>query len=582
MLDLVDNSYSSVCTVPGTVQYIDTVDRRMIDCNSHNMSKLLLPVSIINNQQHRTLQDSAIKKSVIMSLMKTIISRLSTSTRSKSYGIGSKQIISIQSKEILCRTFHLTAAIHNSNINEDDDNKEIDPMEASREWVPPRRPLSGDLGRSDAYATKTPKNKRVNTPSSVEMDNNDIMKQIENHENTGENVQFVDLDNIYLDELENNKISFISSAGDVDFFDDDDDDDDESIWEEIDDDDEQGANMLERDEKLMNEMLKAFDIDDEDLKDISSEMIEKRLQQVQSNMKDKQSSSSSSSQYNKPDFINEENSQLDDFLKQQNEEGMKQNKSLNKSSNRPDWLSTRRSRLSPTHMLTPDESSRARSLDEEIPVIKNTLLSSKEIVSCLTNLGADNVQLVIPDKKTLPFLGWQGLIIATGSSFSHIRVLTDAIVTNLQKRNLAKRGVIGALYGSEGGEDTITSKKRRRGMPKKMDDGWICVDCGNFIIHVQDDLTRRSIDLESLWSPGKRGKAGRELRALDTSDVDAVDEYIVKNPVPDEYTESLIDVSSDFWSDGQNRGGLGLAKKQSGRWTPSSNEKRKHKNRGKR
>lgn len=59
MLDLVDNSYSTVqyvlqYSMYSTVQYIDTVDRRMIDCNSHNMSKLLLPVSIINYQQSTT------------------------------------------------------------------------------------------------------------------------------------------------------------------------------------------------------------------------------------------------------------------------------------------------------------------------------------------------------------------------------------------------------------------------------------------------------------------------------------------------------------------------------------------------
>ena len=181
-------------------------------------------------------------------------------------------------------------------------------------------------------------------------------------------------------------------------------------------------------------------------------------------------------------------------------------------------------------------------------------------------------------------------MVATGTSYSHIRILTDALVNNLRKRDLAKGGVVGALYGSEGGDDP-SSARRRRGLPKKVNDGWIAVDCGNFVVHVQDDVTRRSIDLEGLWSPDieQRGRAGHELRSLDLSDEEAVDEYIAKNPVPDEYTESLIDVSSgDFWGDGQQmRGGLGNntassrygGKAKSGRWTPNSNETRKLKNR---
>ena len=283
------------------------------------------------------------------------------------------------------------------------------------------------------------------------------------------------------------------------------------------------------------------------------------------------------------DFINEEYSELDEFIKEQNKvSSSKQQNDEDENSAAPDWLKTRRTKLFPSDMMTPEESQNARSIDGDIPIIKGVLLTSDEIILCLNNLGALDTKLVVPDEETLPYLGWNGVIVATGSSYSHIRVLTDAIVRNLRKRDLAQKGIIGAMFGSEGGEDT-SSMRRRRGLPKRMDDGWIAVDCGNYIVHVQNEITRDSIDLEGLWSPGERGKAGRELRKVNPNDEEAVDEYVANNPVPDEYSKSLIDISGDFWGDGQMRGGLGLignnTGKKSGRWTPISNEKRKFKNR---
>lgn len=258
---------------------------------------------------------------------------------------------------------------------------------------------------------------------------------------------------------------------------------------------------------------------------------------------------------------------------------------LESSKEAPDWLSTRRAKLSNPKamgMMTPSDA-RKRRREPDIPVVKNTLLSSDEIINSLVNGGAQDVKLIVPEDELKSYFGWDGMIIATASSYTHIRVLTDVIVHSLRKRNLAELGVVGAKYGSEGGEDPTMSARARRkrnlGSGKKTDDGWMSVDCQNFIVHVQDEVTRTSVDLEGLWKPGS--EQGKILRRLDPKDDDAVDDYVADNPIPDEYTESMMK-TSDFWSSGgQFRGGYGSIKNvKSGRYTPTNNHKRKPKNRG--
>lgn len=249
----------------------------------------------------------------------------------------------------------------------------------------------------------------------------------------------------------------------------------------------------------------------------------------------------------------------------------------------PDWLSTRRAKLSRTSaidMVTPDDAKR-KQRETDIPVIRHTLLSSDEIITCLLNGGAQNVKLIKPEKEYKAYLGWEGLIIATASSYSHIRLLTDSLVHNLKKRDLAECGVIGAMYGSEGGEDPTVSKYARRkrdiGRGKKTDDGWMSVDCRNYIVHVQDEVTRINVDLEGLWSPGS--EHAKLLRKIDSTSDAAMDDFVARNPVPEEYLDSMK-VQGNFWG-ADVRGGLGLKKgRKSGRFTPDSNQKRKQKNRG--
>ena len=423
----------------------------------------------------------------------------------------------------------------------------------SKEWIPPSRPLSGDKGQSHVYA-------KVEKPSATviaEKDLDDgiakpvqaagvttitnegdlddeIAKFIMEDKEAGETAQFIDLD-------------------DVDFED----------FQKRFDNGEFGLNedIVEEDldmEKLMEE-IQAMEADDED--DVEGDVDE------DGDVGDAEG-----------DDIFQRHFEATDFLESPEKDG---------EAIVPDWLMTRRAKLSNltgTEMLTPSDA-RKRRTDSEITVIKHTLLSSDEIIACLVNLGGQNVKLIIPEEEVKSYLGWKGLIIATANSYTHIRVLADAIVHNLRKRGLAERDVVGAKYGSEGGEDPTMSsyarRKRRIGRGKKTDDGWMAVDCQNYIVHVQDDVTRRSLDLEGLWSPGS--EQGNILRGLDPKDEDAVDDYVAANPVPEEYVESMK-MSTDFWgADGRYRGGFARGRddsNKSGRYTPTNNQKRKVRNRG--
>lgn len=537
----------------------------------------------------------------------------------------SKQSFS-QSREI-----HLSKEIlkdRNAEELNESNNKNVNPVEMSKEWIPPNRPLSGDKGNSDEYAKISSKPNMTTihvSPPSTQVDDeyNELMDGGQDKSRIM-NLEDIDLEKLQKDFITglNPGLQFTSKSSDLnieDYIDDDDDDDDQ--WEDILDDEEDEESPDEGsdfdyekvfdEDKIIKDIMEdeQFNTEDSDLLDLQMSLIDERFQElkteyiqskiIQNEQKGKEKNILQPLKKSKSkglkdenidstlsrDFINEEYSELDEFLKNQNKVLSSTNNdesdSLDEES--PDWLKTRRAKLFPSDLMTPEESKIAQHLDGDIPVIKGRLLTSDEIIDCLTSLGAIDTNLVIPDAETLPYLGWDGLIIATGSSYSHIRVLTDAIVRNLRKRDLARKGIVGAKLGSEGGEDR-SSARRRQGLPKRMDDSWIAVDCGNYIVHVQDDITRESIDLEGLWSPGERGRAGRELRMVNPNDEDAVDEYIANNPVPDAYTQTLVDLSGDFWGDGQMRGGYGLMgdagkKRNGGRWTSVLDKKRKFKNR---
>jgi len=465
-----------------------------------------------------------------------------------------------------------------------------------KEWIPPSRPLTGDSSQSSLYVEMQKLEKYDLGEEARALLEKDLISG-------NESVHFVDLTNIDPETKE-----YLSSADNIQ---------DNGIWEEVIDDDEYDGNYQDHDENVSNvsnvedltqdamirEIINDPDFDDDDddeMVRLQGQLIAERIRDLRIENKNKSGlplhsvgshddASSLPSSKIMPTEEEDSSSDLDNFLKEQNFQSSNASPTSIEE-DQPDWLRTRRSKLGiasshqPTDMLTPNQAELERKNASEIPIIKDTLLSSDEITSCLKRLGAIDTIFVQPEEKVRPLLGWDGIIIATGSSNSHIRTLVDAIVSNLRRRDLAERGVIGARYGPEGGNAEMSAKKRRKlgqtKRGKRAGDGWMVVDCQNYLVHVQDDVTRRSIDLEGLWSPGERGLPGRELRNLDVGNEDEVDDYIAANPIPDEYTNSLITLTENFWSDGSGRGGLGTkSSKASARWTPVGQKKRKIENR---
>ncbi|GFH44479.1 hypothetical protein CTEN210_00953 [Chaetoceros tenuissimus] len=408
---------------------------------------------------------------------------------------------------------------HTRNFSNSSDSNE-------KEWIPPSRPLSGDKGQSHLYVNQKTEEEAIQQILKSQMDDTDN--------------ELIDLDGMNEDKL---KLKFEQLDSDEDM-------DEETIAKLIQDlelmeSDNQGDDTLE--EKLI-------DMNDETTDILQEEDVFQKHFESQDFLSDSSTLSSTSS-----------------------------------SSEVPDWLATRRARLSktstatPVGMMTPQQAKQSQHSSLDIPIIKYTLLSKDEIMTSLVNNGAKDVVFIQPSKERQSYLGWKGLIIATASSYAHIRLLTDQIVYNLRKRGLAERGVVGAKYGAEGGEDSTMSKyarkKRNLGRGKKMDDGWMSVDCRNYIVHVQDSITRSSIDLEGLWSPNS--SEAKRLLEVNPLDDDSVDDYVAENPIPDDYIESMK-VTGDFWT-GDSRGGYARNKKarqSSNRYTPASNQRKKAKNRG--
>ena len=416
----------------------------------------------------------------------------------------------------------------------------------SKEWMRPSRPLSGDKGNIDShlYTIVDEKGRKVVITTDSEEEDTDIdaeiQKIISQDTEANENVQFIDLEDMDMEDFQKRVES--GEFGDKE---------NEDITEEDVDLDELIKSMQEMDMEMDK---------DEDYE----EYVEGKDDQDQGQGQGQEKEDDSGEK----EDVFQKHFEANDFLQSQKV---------------PDWLSTRRAKMS--KMMSPSDARKKRNqASTGIPVIQHTLLSADEIISSLTANGAQDVKLIIPEDELKSYFGWKGMIIATASSYSLIRILTDNIVKSLRKRGLAERGVIGAQLGSEGGENTtISSRARKKRMlgGKKIDDGWMSVDCRNYIVHVQDELTRRNLNLEALWTPGS--EEGKHLRRLDPKDEDAVDDYVANNPIPDEYTESMVK-TNDFWSaDGRNRGGYLREKNNrsiSGRYQPTNNKKRKVKNRG--
>jgi ribosomal silencing factor RsfS len=202
-----------------------------------------------------------------------------------------------------------------------------------------------------------------------------------------------------------------------------------------------------------------------------------------------------------------------------------------------DWLKTRRSVLGQEglDMMTPSEAVARKQEMSDIPVKEHTLLSKKEIATCLDALGGRDITVVLDNPKKRRMGGPNGMVFVTVSSNSQMRSLADALVRQMRRRKLQEVGVLGAELGPEGNDDASET--------------WMVVDCMNYIVHFQDEKTRKALDLEGLWS----GKD--KLHNLNTMDEDACDAYVAENPVPDNYGV----ISSD-WDET-------LKRLQKNRWT---------------
>lgn len=198
-----------------------------------------------------------------------------------------------------------------------------------------------------------------------------------------------------------------------------------------------------------------------------------------------------------------------------------------------DWLKTRRSKLSEgVDMLTPDRGASKKFLDSDVEVIQHTLLTKDEITSCLTAMGGKDITY-LPNTPDRRMGATTGMLIVTGSTPAQILLLADTLVRQLKRRDLGDVGVVGARYGAEGSEDKF--------------DTWRAVDCLNFVVHILDANTRKSLNLEALWS------GNDPVLHVNINDDDAVDEYVAANPVPEGYSPNSHDWSTSIAQMERNR-----------------------------
>ena len=454
-----------------------------------------------------------------------------------------------------------------SDKNTPDDRQDDD--DEMLEWIPPNRPLGGDKGESHLYPRETAAQKRHSRNSQKANDDDDDDEDVVNLK-----LSDIDLDAIDFDELdvEPGAAGGVSGSSDLNALGDEDEDDDfdatpidveayvRKVMAEADmrnyididsgnaaaDDDDDDADEAARREQ-------------EELDMLEQEILElDRLEAEQAKEWEGLEEEEDEDDMGPAGYLDDDPTSLaiDDFVFDRAAERVEQRKSEEAaavSDAGPDWLAARRSRLGegdarPVGMMSPEDADAARQLDSEIPVIEYTLLTSEEISGSLSALGAEDIVVIQPTERYGGSVSLEadGLIIATGRSMSHLRVLAESVVRNLRARGLKRRNVIGAMLGPEGGEDIGTSRRNRRksgGLAgRSVDDGWMLVDCGNYVVHLQDEATRRDINLESLW----QGEEGRKLRSVNMTDDDSVDDYVAANPVPDDYARSTLMQSADF------------------------------------
>jgi len=210
------------------------------------------------------------------------------------------------------------------------------------------------------------------------------------------------------------------------------------------------------------------------------------------------------------------------------------------NNNDVDWLKTRRHVLRAKELLPAGKSSNDGTVDaaaatgttattgadgDLIPVRMYTLLSKDEIVTCLQTAGQiHDVTVILDDPRRRRMGGAVGMIIATGATHIQICTAADALVRQMRLRGLHERNVMGAQYGPEGSRHA------------SVDESWLVVDCRNYVVHLQDEKTRRLVNLESIWT-------GKDpLHQLNPMDENEVEDYVASHPVPEEYGRSVFEL----------------------------------------
>jgi ribosomal silencing factor RsfS len=195
------------------------------------------------------------------------------------------------------------------------------------------------------------------------------------------------------------------------------------------------------------------------------------------------------------------------------------------STNDVDWLQTRRKKMGPIDMLLPHEAKLKKDALAEIPIKHHTLLSKDEIATCLEAMGGRDITVILDDPRNRRMGGALGLILVSASTHTQLSMMADALVRQMRRRDLHQLDVLGAKYGPEGNQRSSS----------QAEETWIVVDCRNYVVHFQDEVTRKLIDLEALWS-------GKDpLFEIDYRDEDQVDDYVASHPVPMHYGRSTVE-----------------------------------------